>query len=221
MLVLIACALRKWGAAEVSANPNEIVFLTGIGLAWILITMQLFSWLGVGARDDAIERRNPAALVAICGAIISVALVFTGGQLGEGPTYWGNIFSTGLGTAGLFCLWLFLELGTRISNSITEERDFGSGVRLAAFLMATGLVLARAVAGDWKSELATLQDFIHDGWWVVVIWLSAVMLEWVCKPSRRRPFPRWQVFGLFPSGLYLGLAAAWLYHVGPWEGMLK
>ena len=36
--------------------------------------------------------------------------IYLGGSLGEGPSYWNNIFSAGLGTVGFLLLWVFLEL---------------------------------------------------------------------------------------------------------------
>jgi len=72
---------------------------------------QAFSWLGLSFRDDAVERRNIAALTALCGAVPAVALTYIGGSLGEGPSYWNNVFSASLGTVGLLGVWLLLELG--------------------------------------------------------------------------------------------------------------
>jgi hypothetical protein len=45
-----------------------------------------------------------------------------------------------------------------------EERDLASGLRLCGLLVANGLILGRAVAGNWHSEAATIHDLIHDGW---------------------------------------------------------
>jgi hypothetical protein len=38
----------------------------------------LFPWLGLSLRDDAMERRNTAALVALLGARLAVQLTFAG-----------------------------------------------------------------------------------------------------------------------------------------------
>lgn len=219
MLCFIFFALHKWGAAEVRTSVEDILFLTGLGAIWLVISKGLFAWMGVGSRDDAVERRNPAALVAICGGIISVALIYAGGQLGEGPSYWNNIFSAGLGTAGLFLLWMLLELGSHVSVSITEERNFASGLRLCGFVLAVGLIFGRAVAGDWQSESATLHDFFRDGWPAIGILFLALVIEWLTRPNAMRPFPSWPRYGLMPAVLYVGLALAWLLHLGRWEGM--
>ncbi len=218
-VMLVALALHLWGAAEIRANPGEVVFLTFVGAVWLVVSTALFSWLGLSFRDDVVERRNVAALVALCGAQMALAIIYTGGSLGEGPSYLNNIFSAGLGTAGLFVLWVCLDLGANVSMSIAEERDLASGVRTGGFLVAVALVLGRAVAGDWHSEAATTRDFIRDGWPAAALLRIAWPVETFARPSRRCPFPAWPSRGLLPALLYISLASGWLLHLGRWEGM--
>src|SRR6266404_1667025 len=106
---LIASGLWRWGAVEVRGHFGEVFFLTFLGLIWLIVSLHLFPWLGLCIADDIIERRNPAATVALFGATVAVAITYVAGNFGEGPSYWNNVFSAGLGTAGLFVLWLVLE----------------------------------------------------------------------------------------------------------------
>jgi hypothetical protein len=218
-LLMIAAGLSLWAAAEVRANVGDILFVTIGGAVWLAVANNLFSWLGLSFRDDAVERGNVSALVTLCGALTAMALLYVGGSIGEGPSYWNNLFSMGIAAAGFFVLWLLLELIGGVSKSITEERDLASGVRVCGILIAIGLVLGRAVAGDWHSETATIHDFIRDGWAAIILWALAAGLEIWLRPSRLRPFPGWAASGLLPALLYLALAAGWLLHLGPWEGM--
>jgi hypothetical protein len=218
-LLLIMVSLHWWGAAEVRANAGEVLVLTVVGTVWLVLATKLISWFGLSFRDDVVERKNRAALVALCGAEVSVAVIYAGGSLGEGPSYLNNFFSAGVGTAGLFLLWILIEIGGRASISIAEERDLASGVRLCGSLIAIGLVLGRAVAGDWHSESATLRDFVTDGWPALVVCVVTVVAERCVRPSRHSPFPSWRSSGLIPAVLYLALAGAWVCHLGPWEGM--
>ena len=220
-LMMIAVALHKWGATEVRTNAGEVLFLTTGGGAWLLLATWIFSLMGLSARDDVVERKNVAALIALCGAETAVAVIYAGGSLGEGPSYWNNVFSAALGTAGMLGLWILLEFGGKVSVSVAEERDVASGLRLCGCLLATGLVLGRAVAGDWHSMEATIRDFIHDGWPAVVLCAIALAIERFARPGRLRPFPAWRGCGLFPALLYLALAIAWIWHLGAWEGMPK
>jgi hypothetical protein len=130
-----------------------------------------------------------------------------------------TFFFAGLGTAGWFVLWIFLELGAKVSMSIVEERDLASGLRMCGFLLATGLVLGRAVAGDWVSEIATIRDFVRDGWPAAALCTVALPIERYSRPSPQRPVPEWMTFGLLPAVFYFALASAWLWRLGAWEKM--
>ena len=218
-LLLVATALHLWGAAEIRADFSEVVFLTFAGALWLVVMAKLFPWFGLSLRDDAVERNNGGALMALCSAIVSAALLYAGGSVGEGPSYLNNVFSVGLAAGGFLLLWLLLEIGGDVSVSITEERDTASGLRLAGFLLSIALVLARAVAGDWHSMSATVQDFINDGWAAILIGAIAVPLEHYVRPNREHPFRNWRTQGLLPALFYLALAIGWLAHLGAWEGM--
>jgi uncharacterized membrane protein YjfL (UPF0719 family) len=218
-LVMVGVALHLWGAAEIRANPGEVLFLTLVGAVWLMFAVHLFSWLGLSLRDDVVERRNVPALVAFCGATTAVAIIYAGGNIGEGPSYWDNLFSAGVGTVGWLVLWMLLEIGAKVSMSIVEERDLASGLRVGGFLVAIGLVLGRAVAGNWVSEAATLRDFAHDGWPAMTLCAIALPIERLARPNRLRPFPSCFTFGLLPAFFYLTLASVWLWFLGAWEGM--
>jgi hypothetical protein len=220
-LFLLFIGLRLWGAAEVRANVGEVFFLTFIGAIWLVFATKLFPCLGLSFREDVIERKNDSALVALCGAVLSVSIIYGGGSFGEGPSYLNNFFSAGLGMAGFLLLWVLFEISGKASISITEERDLASGIRLGGFLVAIGLVLGRAVAGDWHSESATIHDFVRDSWPAVLLCAVALVAERLVRPNRQRPFPSWRSSGLLPAVLYLALATVWLWHLGPWEGMSK
>jgi len=218
-LLLAGAAVQKWGAAELRANFTGVAFITLIALPWLIAATMLFAWFGLSLRDDVAERKNTAALVALCGALAGVAFTYIGGNLGEGPSYWNNFYSVGLATIGFFGLWLVLEIVANVSISVAEERDLASGVRLGGLLLAMGLVLGRAVAGDWHSTEGTFHDFVHDGWPAGLLCVLAIPVEFADRPSRHRPFPSWLSAGLLPAVGYLVLAAGWLWWVGRWEGM--
>jgi hypothetical protein len=220
-LSLIMAALRLWGAAEVRTSHGEILILMIFGNFWLIVTVALFPWFGLSLREDAMERRNPGALVALCGALLGVALTYGGGNVGEGPSYWNNIFSAGLGTGALFGLWVAMELGGRVSVSIAEDRDLASGLRLGAFLLAAGLIFGRAVAGDWHSEWATVRDFVRDGWPGVALLAVAIPIERVARPSLANALPSWKTHGFPPALFHLLVAALWLWNRGRWEGFPK
>jgi hypothetical protein len=217
-LLFVALALHNWGATEIRKDFGEVIFLTVGGIVWLALATKLCAWFGVSLLDDAIERKNGAALVALCGAVLSAAVVYAGGSVGEGPSYENNVFSFGLAGAGLIVFWILLEIGSSISRSIVEDRDPASGIRLAGFLVSISLVLGRAVAGDWHSESGTVRDFMKDGWFAAIICAVAVPMERFLRPNRQHPFRAWGRHGLIPVSVFLALAWVWLWHLGLWEG---
>lgn len=217
--MLIGATAWFWGAEEVRGDVGMVVFLMLAGVVWMIFSSIAFSWLGVSIRDDAWERRNSAASVALGGALLAVATMVAAGNLGEGPSLWENVFSAGLAMGVMFSLWVVFELGGHVSVSIAEERDLASGLRFGGLLMAWGLILGRAVTGNWHSAGETIRDFLCDGWPAVLLWMVALAVESLLKPSRMRPFPRWFNCGVVPATLYLAVAAVWLWHLGRWEGM--
>src|SRR5947207_3391973 len=120
-LIMVAVAMHLWGAAEVRANAGNVFFLIFVGTVWLVFATKLFSWLGLSFRDDGVERRSIAALTALCGAVPAVALTYIGGSLGEGPSYWNNVFSASLGTVGLLGFdFHYTTQGWRISEANSD-----------------------------------------------------------------------------------------------------
>lgn len=218
-IAAIAAAVWFWGAIEVRGHPDEVLFITGAGVVWLRFLAAIFAWLGVSIRDDAIERRNPAALLVSCSAIIGLALIYAGGNIGEGPSYSNNFFSAGIATAAFFLSWLGLELATSVSRSIAEERDVACAVRFSGFLIASGLILARSVAGDWHSQWETLHDMLRDGWPAVVLCALEIIAERVWRSTPYHPFHNSLGFGLIPGTACIGLAMIWVWQLGRWEGI--
>jgi uncharacterized membrane protein YjfL (UPF0719 family) len=220
-LTFVAVTLKFWGATEIRAKVTAVFFLTVVSAVWLILAAKLFPWFGLSLRNDAVERKNSSALIALCGAVLALGFVYAGANIGEGPSFTNNFFCGVLGTASFFLLWFIVELVGKISRSIAEERDLATGLRMCGLLLAFGLILGRALAGDWHSKTATVQDFIRDGWPAAIFLVLTLIVEPFARPNRRQPFPPWPVYGLLPAGVYVSLAAAWLWHLGPWEGMHK
>src|SRR3981189_3176101 len=112
-LTFVVVTIRLWGAAEVRANAGGV---------WLTVMTKLFAWFGLSLRDDAVERKNVSALIALCGAVLALGFIYAGANIGEGPSYTNNFFCDVIGTASFLLLWFFLELFGKISRSIAEER---------------------------------------------------------------------------------------------------
>ncbi len=204
--ILLWLTLITLASSDVRDNFAYIAFYLLMGIAWLGIAVLFFPFAGISARDDVVERRNNAAAYAVCGALIGLMLCFAGGNIGNGPGWWVVVYSAALSSIALFVLWIGLQVLTRISDTVTIGRDTAAGLRLAGFLIAAGLVLARAVAGDWPGYFQTILDFVRFGWPVLVIVLIAVLAEFVFRPTVEHPYGSPVLAGLLPGIVYIGLA---------------
>ena len=124
------------------------------------------------------------------------------------------MFSAGLSTAAFFGLWAIVESLTAISETVTVERPW-SGPSAGGFLAAMGMILGRAVAGDWVSAEATVRDFAVVAWPVLPLAGAAIVIErfWPFDANARTEDSS---AGLLVSVVYV--AVSFLY-VFVWQGM--
>ena len=209
--------LSRWADVRVREEDTDMALLVFLGMAWLAGASCCFAWMGVNIRDDGIERNNVAAAITWASAIIGTAFCYAGANIGSGPSLWNNVFSALLATSTLAGLWLALEVTCGISSSITLERDIASGVRSGGFLAASGLILGRAVAGDWHSTLGTISDFARDAWPVLFLALVAFLGERAFRPTAKRISAPVQTHGAVPAAAYILLALGWLAYLGAWE----
>lgn len=212
----IACAiilfiiLRIGASSDVRDSTIYLTFYEVMGAAWVGMSLLLIPLYGLNARDDGLERHNSAAIVAIDGALVGLTLCFAGGNIGEGPGWWVVVFSALLATAGWLLAWSILEVGTKISDTITVDRDPAAGVRLAGFLVATGVIMGRAVAGNWVSVSGTLIDFVHDGAPLLILVLVAFGIERVTHPTIQEPHAPLLAAGWLPFVVEVGGALGYV-----------
>lgn len=204
---VLYAVLRLYSSFDVRDSPIYILFYSVMGAAWVGLAARFFlPWFGLSSRDDVVERKNPAAAHAIGGALLGVTLCFAGGNIGNGPGWWVVVFSAALSTAAFFLLWALLDRFTGLLDSVTIDRDRASGIRLAGYFIGSGVILGRAVAGDWVSAEATVADFAKLAWPVLLLWLAAVLLERSFRPTKETPLPSPLTHGLAPLCAYVALA---------------
>ncbi len=176
-LALLYVILRLWAADDVRNSGTYLTLYMLAGAAWVGFGAHLLRFMGISPRDDVIERQNLSAAFATAGAMAGITLCYAGGNIGNGPGWWVVIFSAALSTGAFFLLWAMVEWLTGISESVTIERTGGAGLRLGGFLAGAGMILGRAVAGDWVSAEATVQDFMAVAWPVLPFAIAAVLVE--------------------------------------------
>jgi hypothetical protein len=212
--VVLAWVLLRFSAGDVRRTPAYLIMYFLLGLAWLRLSESLFAYAGVSLRDDVFERGNGAALPAVSGALMGVTLCYAGGNAGDGPGWWVVLFSASLATAGLGASWLSIVLLTRIADVVTIDRDPAAGIRLGGFLAGSGLILGRAVAGDWQSVRETLFDFLRVGWAVAPLLALGILVESVARPSVDRPRGPRFLAGWLPALAYLLMAGAYVLRIG-------
>lgn len=158
-LIGILIVLKNASSHDVREAPIYIALYAALGAAWTLGATALFSTLGISFRDDAIERRNPAAAVAVSSALLAHAAIYAGGNIGDGPGWWVVVSAATLGAGAWFLLWLVIEWQCAASELITVERDLSAAVRLGGYMIASGIIFGRSVAGDWISFEGMVLDF--------------------------------------------------------------
>jgi uncharacterized membrane protein YjfL (UPF0719 family) len=189
----------------VDAPMYQFMYLV-MGLAWLRLASAMFPFAGVSPRDDAMERGNRAAGIAVAGGLVGVACCYAGANVGDGPGWWVVVFSAALATATLMLVWIALTELTPIADAVTIDRDAAAGVRLAALLASCGLLLGRGVAGDWFSAFETIADFLAALPPVFAIAVLAIVIERVARPTAARPRTPIVAFGLLPATVSLAIA---------------
>jgi len=209
--VLMWVLLGQYAASDVRDSGGYMFFYVLLGVTWLTIGLMVFPYFGLNLADDIISRRNVGAAYALAGAMIGLTFCYIGGNIGEGPGWWVVVFSAGLSTAAYFGLWFVLDYVTDIMATITIERDRAASLRLAGYLIAAGIILGRAVAGNWVSMVATVQEFVVLAVPALILLVVAVIIELVARPTVDRPVPPPMLYGLIPSALYVIAAAVLIF----------
>ena len=213
-LGVLFAVLKTAASWDVRDSPIYLTVYMAIGAGWIGSAALAFRYLGLSVRDDVAERGNGAAAIALAGAVLAMALCFAGGNVGDGPGWWVVIACAGLSTIGLVAAWLSLDMLSGIVENVTVERDPAAGVRLCGFLIACGLVLGRAVAGDWMSLDATFRDFVRIGAPVLLFVGAAALHERFARPTVERPKPSLALHGVAAALCHVAAAALYVMALG-------
>lgn len=210
--------LAKFASHDVRDSGLYLGFYLLMTLAALGLGLVLLDRLGLSLRDDALERGNPAACIALSGAIPGIGLAFAGANIGDGPGWWVVVFSGGLALGALLLGWMLLDRLGGAGEAIVVERDRAAGLRVAAWFVAVGAITGRAAAGDWVNAAATVRDFVGAASGALVLTVLAALVE--SAANRRPPASTAERDnpgrGLSVALLWLGLAAAWLIFLGAW-----
>lgn len=206
-VVLLWVVLRNAASYDVRDDPRYLAFYLVLGAAWVGLFMRWLVVAGISTRDDVVERANDSAAIVVAGAMLAITLCYAGGNIGDGPGWWVVVFAAGLSTLALYAAWMLLEMATGVSDVVTVDRDGSAALRLAGFLVACGLILGRAVAGDWVSAEDTVRDFALVAWPVLLLVAGAALVERTLRPTPETPCPALVPYGVMPALAYVAGAA--------------
>src|SRR5262245_39071002 len=214
-LALVAIVLQALADPVYVAGHLDYTLLFLAGAAcWIFGASEVFSLMGVSTRDDAMRRRNPAAVIAVSGGVLGVALAYAGSNIGNGPTIWTTLLPAFVAAVALLLLWFIVELLGGAFEAITLDRDVAAGIRLAAFLVSAGAILGRAMAGDWFDWAGTFSEFVKLGWPAALLIPAMVAMNRQLAPTPQERLPDVGRCGLRPAFVMLALTAAYLVYLG-------
>lgn len=174
---IILFTLKVLASFDVVGAFIYILFYIFLGFAWIFAGLYLvfmsfdLSWI-----DDAVENKNKAAMFAVTGAFLGLTIIYSGANVGDGPGWWCVLFAGGLGLIAWILLGILMNKFTGIFERISVERDIYCGIRFGCYLLASGIILGRASAGDWTSFSVTIVEFLV-GWPVLPLTVLAIFIE--------------------------------------------
>lgn len=176
-LMVIIYTLKVLASFDVINDFRYIVFYIVIGYTWLYFGLRfMFYFFDLSWIDDVINLNNKAAMLSITGGFLGLTVIYAGANIGDGPGWWCVIFAGGLGTMSWIILGLISHKFTNVFERITVGRDIYCGIRFGFYLLAGGLILGRASAGDWTSFYMTIIEFM-DGWPVLLLTAFMIIVE--------------------------------------------
>ena len=177
------------------------------GVAWFAVPEIILPLLGISLCEDAVGRRNPAAVIALCGALLATTAVFAASNIGTGPTIDTTLGPAALGTAMLVAAWFIHRLLSPAWEDVAVGRDVAAALRLSAMFLSTALILAPAVAGDWVSTDTTVHDCLRRIAPLLTIVFAAAVVDRFRSPTAQHPRPPLITAGICPSACLIVAAA--------------
>ncbi len=214
LLVLLITLQLGADPVYVAGHLDYTLLFLARGALWIFVAVRLLPLVGLSFEDDVVDRSNPAAAIAVSGAILGTMLAYAGSNIGNGPTIWTTLVPALVATITLFGLWSLIGLLSSISDVITIDRDRAAAIRLAIFLICCGAILGRAMAGDFSDWTETFATFVLLGWPSILLVLFVVVVNWISKPTPQRPEPSRFVYGVIPASILVVMTLIYLLMTG-------
>lgn len=175
--VIIYITLRELASFDVVNSAFYISFYMLLGFIWVFFGEKvLFYAFDLSLIDDVYNNRNKAASFSIFGGFIGMTLIYAGANIGDGPGFWCVFIAGGIGLLLWIILIKIVNRYTNVIETVTMTRDLGCGIRFSSFMIASGIIIARASGGDWTSFIQTIIEF-QDGWPVLILTAFYILIE--------------------------------------------
>lgn len=205
---IVLYTLRELASFDVVDDSIYILLYILIGYTLVFFGLKLvFCFFDLSWIDDALNNNNKAALFAITGAFLGLVVIYSGANIGDGPGWWCVIFAGGLGLISWILLGVLINKYTQVFERITVERDMYCGIRFGLYLLASGIILGRASAGDWTSFFMTVVEFLV-GWPVLLLALLVVLIEraYINKAKMRENVNNYLYSSIYCGIIYILIA---------------
>jgi predicted small integral membrane protein len=179
--VINLAVLLTLAAADVRHAPQYIAMYLLIGLGASTIPVGLLRAMGFDW-SDVFERGNRAAHTLFVFVIVAGACAFAGANIGDGPGFEVVLFSAALSQGALLAFLVLHSIAARTMYRVLVDRDRGTAFRFGCLLVSCGLMLGRAVAGDWTSAVQTTIDFARVGWPAAMLLIFDIFLARILTP---------------------------------------
>lgn len=199
--------LYRWSDPQVAGHVDYMLLFIAGNLAWMTLVWAFMPLMGINLRQDAIDRNNPAAVAAACGAVCGASIIYALANVGGGPTIWTSIAPAFAGTAAWAVIWRMMEfLGGDVAEAVTIDRDSASGLRLGGALLGCGIIVGRAAGGSWISWDQTWADMVRFGWPAMGLGVIAGLIHRACRPTSANPTPDVITGGWVYAGGFVAVA---------------
>jgi hypothetical protein len=209
-LALVHVGLGQVADVYVQGDPRYRAQYDAMGLQWLMVGLWLFGLLGVPVARELAVRSNRAAAIVGAGATLGLTATYLGGNVGDGPGWWVVVVSSGAATAAWLLGWAVVAQLAHAADRVTIDQHEPTAWRTAGLLTGIGLVLGRAVAGDWVSGWSTAVDVVQYGWFAAVMVATEVhLVNWLAPPHAPDELDP-MVGGVLPGALWVLLAVVWV-----------
>ena len=190
-------------------QPFSLIVSDGLGFnrefAFDVLRVFLYSLAGIAAlnlvrllteylvlykfsvRRELVERQNVAIGAVEFGMAIAIGLLIAGSISGSGGGPDASLAFFGMGLVVLILFTLFYELTTPFNiHEEIEKNNLAVGITLGGNLIAIGLVIFKAVFGDflgWSEGIAQLLTFAVAGF--ILLYLLRLIIDLVLLPSTK------------------------------------